>query len=288
MKPLLRMPLPRLHRLLALGGASVASVASCSSSPPASTAPPNEAGSDVTTADNDGGTGSLRDAAGTAPDGGAVSDDGPSRCNGATLPDGGTCPARTPGTLTIVGSTYSAKGSAIAYGTAPDLWNVYGFAGPGQVAPSVTPTGGALAVSANLVRPTTGQGWAGVGVSIDGPKCIDETNYARGIQFTLAGDLGGCLLYLDAITSLDESVASDPCRGACLGGADACVAPSVQISQFGMMTIPNASFDGGRPIRPADTKVLIGFRWRLQTPDTDAGTGCTANITISNVQFFGL
>jgi hypothetical protein len=220
-------------------------------------------------------------------DGGGAPDDGPTRCDQAIVSDGGSCPGRTPTTVTIVGSTYSAQGSSITYGAAPDVWNVYAFADPGQALPSLTPSAGALSISATLARPITGQNSAGFGVSIDGTECVDESNFASGLVFDVFGDLGGCALYVDAVTSQDESFASDPCRATCTADAGACIAPSVQITSLGMNTLPNMSFLGGSPSFVPDTSKLIGFRWRLQTPDAAAGIGCTANFTIGNISLLG-
>jgi hypothetical protein len=279
-------------------GAGVLGSMACSSAD--SVAPPsNEAGSDAATLGSDAGTatphdatgaidddGTARDVVEAGGDSGITPDGGPVGCNGQTLPGSGICSARMPATLTIIGPTYSAVGPTITYGAAPDLWVVDSFSGPGQQPPTVTPSASALSISAALTRPASGPGWAGVGVSIDGPQCVEESNYARGVLFDLSGDLGGCALYLDAVNSQNEPSAGDPCHGACTDDAGACIAPSFQITDMGMLTVPNMSFAGGTS-GPNSTK-LIGFRWRLQTPDSDASTGCTANITIANVALLGL
>jgi hypothetical protein len=218
---------------------------------------------------------------------GHIADDGPNRCDGALLPDGGSCPSRTPTTLTILGPTFAATPTGTAYGTAPDVWDVYPFASTGQALPSVTPSASMLAVSAHLLNSGPVQAWAGVGVSIEGTQCLDETNFGTGLQFTLGGNLGGCILVVDATTSPDESAAQDPCRGTCSAGAS-CRTPSAAVILTGAVTIPNMLFGGGSPVDGLASKDLIGFRWRLATPDANAGSECSANITIAHAQLFGL
>jgi hypothetical protein len=233
-----------------------------------------------------GAAGSPEGGAAGSPEGGAVDilDDGPDHCRGMALPDGGRCSTRAPGTFVVLGPTFSAAGGSTIYGAAPDQWDVYAFAGPGQTAPVITPSAGSISISATLSKTTTGQGSAGVGFSTDGAMCLDETSgMGRGVNFTLSGDIGTCSLFLDAIAGPDESSASDPCRGSCSGGA-ACVPSSVQLTQLGNMEIPNMAFQGGAPIGGAYVSALIGFRWRLQTP---AGAGCTANFSIAGFQIQG-
>jgi hypothetical protein len=96
-------------------------------------------------------------------------------------------------------------------------------------------------ISATLSPIDSGPSWALVGISAAGAQRVDASNN-QGIVFTLAGDLGGCSLSIEAVTSLDESAASDPCRGACAGDTGACAAPSDSISQMGRIT------DWRRPI----------------------------------------
>jgi hypothetical protein len=262
------------------------SLASCSSSSPATS--PNDASSDVSTAaDNAAGptdTDATPDEGGIGSDeGGITPDDGPSKCNGAGPPEGGLCSSRMPSALTIIGATYSTAGSIVTYGAAPDLWNVYTRVAPGQRPVSVTPSAGAIAISTKL----TAMGWAAVGIAIDGTECLDETNYARGLLFDLSGDLGGCSLYVEVLNAPDENLAYDRCRGECNPSVNPCIAPKVQVTQMGAVTLLNAaSFSGGSPIDGPATYRLIGFRWRLQAPGT--GAGCTANITLGNVRLFGI
>jgi hypothetical protein len=262
----------------------------CSSSPGATSADAATA-SDVSIAsDVAPGDGQAMAEAATNVDGGGsghIADDGPNRCEGAMLPDGGSCPSRTPTTLTILGPTFATTPSGIAYGTAPDVWDVYPCASAGQALPSVTPSASTLAVSAHLLNSGPAQAWAGVGVSIEGTRCLDETNFGAGLQFTLEGDLGRCILVADAVTSPDESATQDPCRGTCSAGAS-CRAPSAAVTLSGAVTIPNMLFGGGSPVDGPASKELIGFRWRLATPDANAGSECSANITIAHAQLFGI
>jgi hypothetical protein len=275
--------------------AAFAALPSCSSSDPANS-PGAGGGSDGGEAGGSGGGESLQDgatggseasagASGAAPEASDTIDANRDHCNGAVLPVGGPCPGRTPTSGTIIGSVYSTSGT-ITYGTDPDLWDVDTFVGPGQSRPSLTAGAGTLSISATLTRPMTGQGWSGIAVLAGGPKCIDESNFARGIAFTLSGNLGGCLLYVDAVTSQNESSASDPCRGACAAGEGGCAPANAPITDSGMITVPNMLFAEGSPTYAPDTSQLIGFRWRLTT--SDAAPTCSANISISNVGFFGI
>ncbi len=238
--------------------------------------------SDAATAGEEG-AGSVPDGSVAQPEGGTSSDDGPLHCSAALA--GGQCPHKKPMSMTIIGTTYSTTGSTITYGTAPDQWDVYESAGPGQRLPTVVASAGALSISATL-QPIGAQAWSAVGVSAAGPECIDETNVARGVNFTLSGDLGGCLLSVDAVTSRNQSAATDPCRGTCTADAVSCIASSRQITQTGMIFIQNMLFDGGHPNEYPDTSNLIGFRWRLSTPDGAAN--CSASITIADVALAGI
>jgi hypothetical protein len=222
---------------------------------------------------------------GAEPSTGDSSGDNTGGCSGI---DGGNCQSRQPGTLVIIGTTYSETGTAITYGIAPDLWDVSALAGPGENPPQLTATAGALSMSAILTSSSSGPGWVGAIVSLHGAGCLDETNYAEGVQFTLSGDLGGCLLYLDAITSPDQAAALDACRGGCLASAGDCALPSYEVSQMGSIAVPNASFSGGVPEYAPDVRSLIGFRWRLEAPEANGGSGCAANITIANVELIGI
>jgi hypothetical protein len=273
-------------------------IASCSSStggaandagvvgPDASAAGSDDMASDASAAGSD----AMGSDAGMPPP--VTPDDGPNHCNSAGLSDAGMCAAVVPTSTTIIGSTYSANGSSITYGVAPDLWDVYTLAGPGQTAPTLTPSAGSLAVSANVTASGAGQAWVAVGVSADGADCVDTADLqgtgSSGIMFQLAGDLGGCGLVVAQLTGPDESTASDPCRGMCAGDAGACVAPSYQLSPKEMMGgqifSPNMSFGGGSPEEAPESKLVIGYQWRLVAPGGDAGTSCSANIMISNVQ----
>jgi hypothetical protein len=162
------------------------------------------------------------------------------------------------------------------------MWDVWGFAAAGEPAPAIAPSAAAITISAALAA---GGGPAGVGVSVHGPQCVDETNFARGLTFTLSGSLGGCSLYLDVIGSTDQSSQLDTCRGACAGDPASCTPASVQITEMGNVSVVNMSFYGGSPNPAPDLTKLIGFRWRLAAPSGNAG--CSAQLSIGNVQFVG-
>jgi hypothetical protein len=278
------LKLSKLNRSMLASLVACGSVASCaSSSPAASSHDAGDASAVVSTVVDDASDETdavaMPDEGGITPD--ITPDDGPNKCNGAGPPEGGLCSSRMPSALTIIGTTYSTAGSVTTYGTAPDLWNVYTYGPAGQPPASVTPSAGSISISAKL----TAMGWAAVGVAIDGTQCLDETNYAHGLLFDLSGDLGGCSLYVEALTGPDENLAYDRCRGECNPSVNPCIPPRVQVTQVGAVMLNNASFSGGSPIDGAATYRLIGFRWRLQAPDT--GPGCTANISLGNVRLFG-
>jgi hypothetical protein len=168
------------------------------------------------------------------------------------------------------------------YGTAPNQWDAYAFAGPGQTAPSFTPMDTALSISGSL-HAATPTSYIGLGLSFDGAGCVNAGNYG-GITFNVSGSLGTCSLVLAAIVSEDESASKDPCRGTCAGATN-CTAPTQPVTHTGMFTAVFMSFVGGSPVYAADTTQLIGFQWRLEPGAEDAGGDCSADIQISDIQF---
>jgi hypothetical protein len=83
------------------------------------------------------------------------------------------------------------------------------FADTTETKPILAILGGALSVTA-----TSKGSYTGVVLYMDGPECIDGSAYA-GVQFDLAGNLGGCTLSFGFAFADDLTVASDSERGIC-------------------------------------------------------------------------
>ncbi len=214
----------------------------------------------------------------------ASAGDGPNTCGDAGALDSGTCASTALASSSVLGGSFSASSSGAVYGSTPNQWMAYAFATAGQTAPSFDPTATALSLSATVSGLGSSSSYVGVGLSVDGARCLDTTSYL-GITFSVSGDLGACSLSLASIFSQDEPSSADPCRGACVATEGAnCVAPSQPVTHTGMFTAPFMSFVGGSPTYAPDTSRLIGFQWRL-TNGPDSGAGCTADISISDIQF---
>lgn len=214
---------------------------------------------------------------------GSTEGDGPSRCSGMVLQDGGVCPTTALSTGTILGPTFSTSGATTTFGTAPALWDVYSFASAGQGAPHVTASASTLSFSGSLSKTSSGSETVGVGLSLDGSQCSNAGNFF-GLGFSLSGSLGGCRLFLDTVVSPDQSNVSDPCRGACNPATGPCIAPTWEVPDLSTNQTSFFGFAGGAPVHIPDTSKLIGFRWRLELPE-DGGAGCSANVAIANLGF---
>ena len=152
----------------------------------------------------------------------------------------------------------------------------YKYAAPGLTAPTLTPTGSALAVAAHPGTPTDpSTAWSGVGIGFD--ACIDGGAYV-GIKFTLAGDTGNCGLTVAAAFAENTSPANAP-QGTCI--TEPCYYPSAPVFGTGTITVPFASMFGGNPLTAVDAKTLLGVQWQLNAP---ADGSCTASFTIADVE----
>jgi hypothetical protein len=208
-----------------------------------------------------------------------IFNDGPATCDGGRPQDASAiCPATSPTTLTILGSSFAATGNTISYGTAPNQWVAYPVASSGQTAPVLTASSGAVSVAVTIAPGST----AGVGLSI-AHDCVDiAMANLNAVGYQITGTLGGCSLAIVEIIPQDESSAADPCRGMCAGESADCIAPSLE-APVSETSVVLGYVPGGSPSTSLQND-LIGLQWRLQPPD-DASAGCVANFTLSNVAF---
>ncbi len=157
------------------------------------------------------------------------------------------------------------------------------------------PDGGVASAVTSAVDPVTGNlsfagtvragGYAGIGLSFD--SCVDATAYT-GIQFTMAGNTGGCALQLQVQTYSQQPTSN---RGGCT--ANCYKFPAKQSLTVGTapITVRFAELTGGMPTDAAAIKrEMVGLQWQLTVPapTTDAGTqmDCTGvALTLDDVSF---
>jgi hypothetical protein len=120
--------------------------------------------------------------------------------------------------------------------------------------------------------------WFGVVLFMGNPSCVDASAYG-GVRFTIEGDLGTCLLQLEANTSEDNQVAfGGSCPDSvCYGPLSAPVGTGTTVVRF-------ADMSGGVPLPTVDPTQLQGIQWALSTP-TDGSPPCQAQFTIRDVAF---
>ena len=185
------------------------------------------------------------------------------------------CPGLLPSTSLITGSPGSPARPTFT------------FAAPNVTRPrvmSLSSPDGSIA-SLQVVWPSgpildPAQAFAGFGLTFISPPCLDARVFT-GVRFTVSGDLGTCGLQFGVIPSEDSSVANTP-FGACVAG-DNCIPPASGPIGIGTTVLPFSVMTGGSPLATPDPAALTGVQWTLTAPA--GGTGCQANITVSDVAF---
>jgi hypothetical protein len=122
-------------------------------------------------------------------------------------------------------------------------------------------------------------GYAGVVVYFD--LCTDAARFT-GVQFTVAGDLGGCALELQVNTNSDKLIEPSGMKGTC---AATCTNPHKNnIVVTGTAPQPIVvhwtDITGGTPVPFGATsnQELVALQWQLTS-----ATSCTADITIDDI-----
>jgi hypothetical protein len=128
--------------------------------------------------------------------------------------------------------------------------------------------------------------YAGGGMSFD--QCVNTTNWT-GIQFTLGGTADGCTLQFQLQTESQEPPSN---KGTCTSSS--CYAfPKEQIQVPATPAVVVVRFadlaNTGSPALPADfEKEMFGLQWHFQSaapPDGGVQTGCSPDVTITNVMW---
>jgi len=128
--------------------------------------------------------------------------------------------------------------------------------------------------------------YAGGGMSFD--TCVDSTMWT-GIQFTLGGTADGCTLQFQLQTESQEPPSN---KGTCTSSS--CYAfPKEQIQVPATPAVVVVRFadlaNTGSPALPADfEKEMFGLQWHFQSaapPDGGVQTGCSPDVTITNVMW---
>jgi hypothetical protein len=199
---------------------------------------------------------------------------------------GGQC-AQVPLMSSTITSMGRATDTTLTFGPNGSEWISFNYAGPGEIAPtvSVTADGNGFEMKSALVAPLSGSNnFSGFGMYFNSGSCLDASA-STGIQFDLSGDLGGCSLRYILLFAQDLSHIDDPGRGHCQDTDAVCRGPWAALTaSAGTIALPFTSFSGGNPFGSVDPKNLVTMQWEIGAPD--ATTGCSADFTIENVKFY--
>ncbi len=216
-------------------------------------------------------------------------------CHGAGAGDGGSgeagvdgaADATSPPPPPCVGQTPFTP--LLTDGGFPDEeFTTYSFGSPGLTAVSVTPQNGpngleSLHILASLdpAHPFAGGGIAFTGFEF--PACVDASAYT-GIQFTITGDLGTCLVEASVVPSEDNATGNGSV-GTCV--ASSCMSPVSPPVSAGTTTVPFTSMSGGTPRATVDAHALNDVQWVVVAPTDASGNAqsCGANFIVSNISF---
>jgi hypothetical protein len=224
----------------------------------------------------DGGVASQGDAAAETTVGALCGTEAAVVCSTTVLPS----PA-----ITTMGTSAADE---LTFGAAPNTWSSYAYAASGEQVPTatLTPAGDGIAIAATFVKPTDGN-WEGVGLSVNGPNCVDASSYT-GVKFDFSGDLGGCALFFGASFSGDLSHADGPTMGSCAGDDSECYGPLALVVPGTATTIevPFKALSGGAPISALDPSTLVDVEWQLSPSPGAVGGACAASFTVKNVSFY--
>jgi hypothetical protein len=231
------------------------------------------------------------------------------RCSALCPPASFGAPCDTGGTCMAAGKDYgictdadagSNGGSPFSscVGTAPTSatalggvgspgGGVYTYAATGLAAPSAIeiPLAGdtGIQVTANPGVPTDpANAFSGFGVFFSSPACVDASAFT-GVQFTVTGDLGTCVLQFSATPSDDSATSSNPLSGRCT--APACLAPSSVPLGTGTTTVHFTDLANGTPDPTENTAAIVGLNWNLQAPTDGESAPCSANFTVGGIKF---
>lgn len=205
-------------------------------------------------------------------EGGTTASDGEGGASGP--PPGPPCAGQPPFSPMLTGGGFEA-----------DEVSIFSFAAPGLTAVSVTPVEGPNGLTGlhTMVNLDPAHIFAGAGLSFAFPACIDASAFT-GIQFTITGDLGTCLVEASAVPSEDNATTFG---GAATCTASSCVPPASAPVSTGTTTVRFADMTGGTPLGTVDTHALNDVQWVVVAPtDADGGAeSCAANFIISAVSF---
>jgi hypothetical protein len=164
---------------------------------------------------------------------------------------------------------------------------VYSFAAPGLTAVSVTPQNDQngleslhILASVDPAHPFAG---GGISFGFFFSSCVDASAFT-GIQFTITGEIGNCLIEASAVPSEDNAVQNGS-AGTCV--ASSCVSPVSAPVSTGTTTVSFASMSGGTPLATVDAHALNDVQWVVVAPTDDSGNtqSCAANFIVSAVSF---
>ena len=189
------------------------------------------------------------------------------------------------------------SGTGLSFGSGVEGWGSYNYAGDGQTPPTgtITPDGTGIEIAGGFsASVTVASNYQGFGLYLSSSSCLDASSYT-GIAFDFSGSLGGCNIQAGINFSGDDSTSNDAVRGACTGSTAQCYGPSADVTTAALaataasptIRVPFIAFNGGMPNPTADPSTLVAIQWQLTASlGTTDGGGCTADFTVTNVQFY--
>jgi hypothetical protein len=124
-------------------------------------------------------------------------------------------------------------------------------------------------------------------------QCVDASAYS-GISFTIGGNVGTTgKLMLQAKTNSTTPISAATKHGACVAAnpnntyAD-CWDPVATVAvpaTAATVTVPWASFSGGKPTATVNPAEILGFQWSFDWVGGDAGAAYAVDVTLDDLAF---
>lgn len=189
-------------------------------------------------------------------------------------------PVITSGGTTVPADLDAGTDTAVKFGTAPEQWVSYVYAGAGETNPTLTgtPEGDGFRVHATFASYVDDgtQAFEGVGVTFLGDTCIDGSQLI-GMRFDYEGDLTP--LHVGLISIGDVSTKYR--HGLCPLGT-MCYGPAASfIPKLGDNPVLLSQLGGGNPQLKLDAGHIVNVQWQIPAP-----AKLSLDFTIRNVRFF--
>lgn len=189
-------------------------------------------------------------------------------------------PVITSGGMTVPADPDAGTDTAVLFGTPPEQWVSYVYAGTVENNPTLTGTldGNGFQVHAtfaSFVDDGT-QAFEGIGVTFLGDTCIDGSQL-MGMRFDYDGDL---IPLLVGVISVGD-VSAKYSHGICPLGTK-CYGPGASfIPKLGTNPVLLSKLSGGMPQLKLDVGHIVNVQWQIPAP-----AKLSVDFTIRNVQFY--